>query len=112
MQALEKISHEHPAACLRHGGLLASLSYLDFFQTGVQRVAVATAANMCRCVTSEHTEAVASAIPMLTNLLQYQVSMLERLSVHLLHAVLDCRPDPGWLASQGLLGSHTSHCSP
>lgn len=75
MQALEKISHEHPAACLRSGGLLASLSYLDFFQTGVQRVAVATAANMCRCVTSEHTEAVASAIPMLTNLLQYQVSI-------------------------------------
>lgn len=73
MQALEKISHEHPAACLRHGGLLASLSYLDFFQTGVQRVAVATAANMCRCVSTEHTEAVASAIPMLTNLLQYQV---------------------------------------
>jgi len=73
-QALEKISHEHPAACLRHGGLLASLSYLDFFQTGVQRVAVATAANMCRSVTSENTDAVASAIPILTNLLQYQVN--------------------------------------
>ncbi|KAL0023887.1 hypothetical protein WJX79_004926 [Trebouxia sp. C0005] len=72
LQALEKISHEHPAACLRHGGLLASLSYLDFFQTGVQRVAVATAANMCRSVTSENTDAVASAIPILTNLLQYQ----------------------------------------
>ena len=76
MQALEKISHEHPAACLRHGGLLASLSYLDFFQTGVQRVAVATAANMCRSITSENTDAVASAIPILTNLLQYQVSCL------------------------------------
>ena len=75
LQALEKISHEHPAACLRHGGLLASLSYLDFFQTGVQRVAVATAANMCRSVTSENTDAVASAIPMLTNLLQYQVDI-------------------------------------
>ncbi len=74
LQALEKISHEHPAACLRHGGLLASLSYLDFFQTGVQRVAVATAANMCRSVTSENTDAVASAIPILTNLLQYQVN--------------------------------------
>lgn len=73
MQALEKISHEHPAACLRHGGLLASLSYLDFFQTGVQRVAVATAANMCRSITSENTDAVANAIPILTNLLQYQV---------------------------------------
>ncbi len=75
LQALEKISHEHPAACLRHGGLLASLSYLDFFQTGVQRVAVATAANMCRSVTSENTDAVASAIPILTNLLQYQVDI-------------------------------------
>lgn len=73
MQALEKISHEHPAACLRHGGLLASLTYLDFFQTGVQRVAVATAANMCRSITSENTDAVADAIPILTNLLQYQV---------------------------------------
>ena len=73
LQALEKISREHPAACLRHGGLLASLSYLDFFQTGVQRVAVATAANMCRCISSENTDAVASAIPILTNLLQYQV---------------------------------------
>ncbi|KAL3152604.1 hypothetical protein ABBQ32_001622 [Trebouxia sp. C0010 RCD-2024] len=72
LQALEKISHEHPAACLRHGGLLASLTYLDFFQTGVQRVAVATAANMCRSITSENTDAVADAIPILTNLLQYQ----------------------------------------
>eukprot|EP00891_Asterochloris_glomerata_P005589 jgi/Astpho2/5589/e_gw1.00079.2.1_t len=71
LQALEKLSHEHPAACLRHGGLLATLSYLDFFQTGVQRVAVATAANMCRFLTSENTEAVSSAVPMLTSLLQY-----------------------------------------
>ena len=77
LQALEKLSHEHPAACLRHGGLLATLSYLDFFQTGVQRVAVATAANMCRCLTSENTEAVSSAVPMLTSLLQYSVSGLQ-----------------------------------
>ena len=77
LQALEKLSHEHPAACLRHGGLLATLSYLDFFQTGVQRVAVATAANMCRCLTSENTEAVSSAVPMLTSLLQYSVGGLQ-----------------------------------
>lgn len=36
LQALEKISFEHPAAVLRAGGLLAVLSYLDFFSTGVQ----------------------------------------------------------------------------
>ncbi|KAK9803385.1 hypothetical protein WJX72_003423 [[Myrmecia] bisecta] len=72
LQALEKLSHEHPAACLRQGGLLAVLTYLDFFQTGVQRVAVATAANMCRALTTESTQAVSSAVPILTNLLQYQ----------------------------------------
>lgn len=36
LQALEKISFEHPTAVLRAGGLLAVLSYLDFFSTGVQ----------------------------------------------------------------------------
>ena len=97
MQALEKISHEHPAACLRHGGLLASLSYLDFFQTGVQRVAVATAANMCRSVTSENNDAVASAIPILTNLLQYQVpcltcvcNLLQSLDLSMQTAICSC----------------------
>ena len=72
-QALEKLSHEHPQAVLRQGGLVAVLSYLDFFQTGVQRVAVATAATMCRQLTSDSIDAVSTAVPILTNLLQYQV---------------------------------------
>lgn len=72
-QALEKLSHEHPQAVLRQGGLVAVLSYLDFFQTGVQRVAVATAATMCRSLTTDNIDAVSSAVPILTNLLQYQV---------------------------------------
>lgn len=46
MQALEKLSVEHPASVLRAGGLMAVLTYLDFFPTGVQRVAVTTAANV------------------------------------------------------------------
>jgi len=58
---------------LRQGGLLAVLSFLDFFQTSVQRTAVATAANMCRGLSSENVEAVAAAVPILTNLLQYEV---------------------------------------
>lgn len=45
LQALKKISQEHPIACLRTGALMAVLSYLDFFSTGVQRVALSTAAN-------------------------------------------------------------------
>lgn len=36
LQALKKISQEHPTACLRAGALMAVLSYLDFFSTGVQ----------------------------------------------------------------------------
>lgn len=81
MQALEKLSHEHPQAVLRQGGLVAVLSYLDFFQTGVQRVAVATAATMCRSLTTDNIDAVSSAVPILTNLLQYQVR--GRLHMHI-----------------------------
>ena len=73
-QALEKLSHDHPGSLLRSGALLAVLSYVDFFQTGVQRVAVATAANMCRGLTvAEHADAATAAAPILINLLQYQV---------------------------------------
>lgn len=40
----------------------------------MQRVAVATAANMCRGLSpSEHADAVTTAAPILINLLQYQV---------------------------------------
>ncbi len=62
-------------AVLRQGGLLAVLSFLDFFQTGVQRVAVATAAAMCRGLTADSVEAVSAAVPILTNILQYEVCM-------------------------------------
>ncbi len=51
------------------------LSFLDFFQTSVQRTAVATAANMCRGLSSESIDAVAAAVPILTNLLQYEVGV-------------------------------------
>ena len=60
-------------AVLRQGGLVAVLSFLDFFQTGVQRVAVATAAAMCRGLSCDSVEAVQSAVPILTNILQYEV---------------------------------------
>lgn len=50
------------------------LSYLDFFPTGVQRVAVMTAANMCRGLALDNAEAAKSAVPILTGLLQYSDS--------------------------------------
>lgn len=36
LQALFKISREHPGPCLRAGGLNAVLSNLEFYSTGVQ----------------------------------------------------------------------------
>ena len=36
LQALKKISQEHPTACLQVGALMEMLSYLDFFFTNVQ----------------------------------------------------------------------------
>lgn len=39
----------------------------------MQRVAVGTAANMCRGLTAEHAEAATAAAPILIQLLQYQV---------------------------------------
>uniref|UniRef100_A0A7N0UYK1 HECT-type E3 ubiquitin transferase n=1 Tax=Kalanchoe fedtschenkoi TaxID=63787 RepID=A0A7N0UYK1_KALFE len=82
LQALKKISQEHPTACLRAGALMAVLSYLDFFSTGVQRVALSTAANMCKKLPSDAADFVMEAVPLLTNLLQYHDSkVLEHAAV-------------------------------
>lgn len=72
LQALEKLSHEHPGSLLQNGGLLAVLSYLDFFPSSVQRTAVATAALMCTALGPSHLSSVKDALPILCNLLQYQ----------------------------------------
>lgn len=37
-QALEKLSHDHPAALLRNGALVAVLQYVDFFQACFSRL--------------------------------------------------------------------------
>ncbi|KAF2302059.1 hypothetical protein GH714_031991 [Hevea brasiliensis] len=82
LQALKKISQEHPTACLRAGALMAVLSYLDFFSTGVQRVALSTAANMCKKLPSDAADFVMEAVPLLTNLLHYHdAKVLEHASV-------------------------------
>ncbi|WOK98807.1 E3 ubiquitin-protein ligase [Canna indica] len=82
LQALKKISQEHPTACLRAGALMAVLSYLDFFSTGVQRVALSTAANMCKKLPSDAADFVTDAVPLLTNLLNYHDSkVVEQASV-------------------------------
>ncbi|KAL6561040.1 E3 ubiquitin-protein ligase upl3 [Orobanche gracilis] len=82
LQALKKISQEHPTTCLKAGALMAVLSYLDFFSTGVQRVALATAANMCKKLPSDSAAFVMEAVPLLTNLLQcHDAKVLESTSI-------------------------------
>ncbi len=56
---------------LKGGGLGAVLSYLDFFPTHVQRLAVQTAANICRQVPNDCFSMALDAVPQLTNLLNY-----------------------------------------
>mmetsp|Transcript_4897 Transcript_4897/g.5952 ORF Transcript_4897/g.5952 Transcript_4897/m.5952 type:complete len:1457 (-) Transcript_4897:33-4403(-) len=69
LQILAKISKDHSAAVLEAGGLMAVLTYLDFFGMSVQRSSVATAANLCRNVAAQNFELVLSVLPLLTNLL-------------------------------------------
>ncbi|KAK4232642.1 hypothetical protein QBC38DRAFT_352340 [Podospora fimiseda] len=69
LSTLEKISVEYPQQIVREGGLTACLSYLDFFATGTQRVAVTTAANCCRGLHEEHFPVVRDVMPILLNVL-------------------------------------------
>lgn len=112
LQALKKISQEHPTACLRAGALMAVLSYLDFFSTGVQRVALSTAANMCKKLPSDAADFVMEAVPLLTNLLQYHDSkVLEHASVCLTRIAEAFASSPeklDELCNHGLVGQAAS----
>ncbi|CAA0836468.1 E3 ubiquitin-protein ligase UPL4 [Striga hermonthica] len=72
LQALEKISHEQPLACLQSGAIMAALSYIDFFSTSVQRVALSTVVNTCMKLSSDYSSLFMDAVPILCNLLQYE----------------------------------------
>ncbi|KAK4666173.1 Ubiquitin fusion degradation protein 4 [Podospora pseudopauciseta] len=69
LSTLEKISVEYPHHIVKEGGLNACLSYLDFFATGTQRVAVTTAANCCRGIHEENFPVVRDVMPILLNVL-------------------------------------------
>ncbi|KAJ4704835.1 E3 ubiquitin-protein ligase UPL4 [Melia azedarach] len=72
LQALEKISRDQPLACLQAGAIMAVLTYIDFFSTSVQRVALSTVANICKKLPSECPSHLMEAVPILCNLLQYE----------------------------------------
>ncbi|KAF3676625.1 hypothetical protein FXO37_05224 [Capsicum annuum] len=69
-QTLKKISQEHPTACLRAGALMAVLLISISFPLEF-RVALATAANMCKKLPSDASDFVMEVVPLLMNLLQY-----------------------------------------
>ncbi|KAL6517434.1 E3 ubiquitin-protein ligase upl3 [Orobanche minor] len=107
LQALKKISEEQPTTCLRAGALMAVLSYLDFFPTGVQRVALSTAANMCMDLPTDAADFVMEAVPLLTNLLQYHDAVVvEHASICLTQIAEAFASSPGKLddlCSHGIL---------
>ncbi|XP_073151453.1 E3 ubiquitin-protein ligase UPL4 [Henckelia pumila] len=72
LQALKKISREQPLACLQSGAIMAVLSYIDFFSTSVQRIALSTVVNICKKQHSESPSLFMEAVPILCNLLQYE----------------------------------------
>ncbi|CAH2074396.1 unnamed protein product [Thlaspi arvense] len=72
LQALEKISRDQPVACLNAGAIMAVLSFIDFFSTSIQRVAISTVVNICRKLPSESPWLFMDAVPILCNLLQYE----------------------------------------
>lgn len=70
-QALEKISQEHPVACLEGGAVMAVLTFIDFFPTIIQRTALRIVVNVCKKLPSECPPNLIEAVPILCNLLQY-----------------------------------------
>ena len=69
LSTLEKISVEYPASIVREGGLTACLSYLEFFATSTQRVAVTTAANCCRNIPEDSFPVIRDVMPTLLQVL-------------------------------------------
>ncbi|KAL6521022.1 E3 ubiquitin-protein ligase upl4 [Orobanche gracilis] len=76
LQALEKLSREQPMACLRSGAIMAALTYIDFFSTTVQRVALSTVVNICKKLSSDSSPHFMEAVPILCNLLQCEDKQL------------------------------------
>ncbi|KAG6496224.1 E3 ubiquitin-protein ligase UPL4-like [Zingiber officinale] len=71
-QALEKISRGYPVACLKAGAVNAVLTYIDFFPSNIQRVAVITVTNMCKELSPDYSSIIMEAVPSLCTLLQYE----------------------------------------
>jgi len=98
LAALEKLSADHPQPIVRAGGFAAVLSFIDFFSTGVQRSAAATAANLCRSPPSDAFDMIVAARPNLMALLDSPDSRIRESSMHGLARLADAfRREPSRL---------------
>eukprot|EP00736_Rhodelphis_marinus_P005766 Rmarinus@m.19562 len=68
---LDKIATDHPQPIVRAGGLMGCLSYIDFFATGIQRIATSVAAKLCRQIPMECADMALDVVPNLISLLNY-----------------------------------------
>jgi E3 ubiquitin-protein ligase TRIP12 len=69
LSALEKLSVDYPQPIVRAGGFSAALEFIDFFSTGVQRVAAVTACNMCRGPPPDSMDMIVKVLPSMMDLL-------------------------------------------
>ena len=69
LSALHKLSADYPQQIVSANGFRAVLSFIDFFSLGVQRVAAATACNLCRIPRSD-------AMDMITGVLHNMLLLL------------------------------------
>ena len=103
LQALEKLSQDHGSSCLREGAMMACLSYLDFFSLGMQRVALQTAANVCRQLpASDCWDQLSDSVPVLTNLLMHDDARLVESACTCL-TLIAAKPELSAAAASGAL---------
>ncbi|CAM8924666.1 unnamed protein product [Rhodiola kirilowii] len=72
LQALDKVARDEPLPCLRSGVIMASLTYIDFFSTSIQRVALSIVVNICKKLPSELPSSLMEALPLLCAFLHYE----------------------------------------
>lgn len=69
LSALHKLSVEYPHQIVRANGFQAVLSFIDFFSLSMQRVAAATACNLCRQPQTNAMDMIRGVIPTMMRLM-------------------------------------------
>lgn len=69
LSALHKLSVDYPQQIVSANGFRAVLSFIEFFSTGMQRLAAATACNLCRSPRSDAMDKLNEVLPIMMHLL-------------------------------------------